>query len=993
MPDHASGSTSPGIHPVPRLQLLSNGRYTVMLTAAGAGCSQLGNCAITRWRADPTRDDQGCWIYLRDVDDGTVWSAGLQPIGVAADDYAMDSTDGGARIRRRDGGIETITEVVVVGDADAEVRHIRLRNSGDRERDIELSTYAELVLAPAQGDAAHPAFSKIFVRTEWLSDRRALLATRRVRTPGDPSIAAAQWLEVDGKDGGDPQWETDRARFVGRGRDQRRPVALEAERLSGTVGTVLDPAFCLRRRVRIAPGETVSLQLWTVAADTRDQVLALVDRFRDRDAFAEASASAADCAKALLARLGIDASQARRFQRLASALLYPDPALRAAPEALAKGQGGAPALWSGGVSGDRPIVLLHIGEDAGLALADEGLRAEAYWRAHGLAVDLVAIADSVSAHAALQERFEAHAKQDPAPDGRRNLFALRNDETETALLAGLATAAAIVLDHRDGSFAAQVDALPAGMDRSDDAPPAPRKYAATPANPSERAIEDSLEFFNGYGGFADDGREYVIVTRNGVPPPMPWLNVVANPDFGFTATEAGSGYAWSQNSQRNPITPWANDPVSDPPQEVLYVRDDEDGRLFTATALPRCGDDGEYVAHHGQGYSRFRHAEHGIELDLLQYVPVADGLKISRLRLRNRSGRARRLSVTAFVQWALGPNGTRPAPFVATSIDEDTGALFAGNAWRAEFGERVAFMDLRGRQQSHGGDRFEFLGRHGDLAAPAALLDGEPLSRRTGAGLDPCGTLQARIDLPAEGEEEIVLLLGDADGADAARRLVQRYREADLDAVLQAATAQWDDILGTVQVRTPDRAMDLLLNRWLLYQALCCRVWARTAYYQASGAYGFRDQLQDVMATCIARPDETRAQLLRAAGRQFEEGDVQHWWLPPSGEGIRTRMTDDRLWLPFVACHYMDTTGDTGVLDTRQSFIEGPELEPGVHEAYYQPTTADTDASLYEHCARAIDVSLTLGAHDLPLFGTGDWNDGMIGQRWTIGIPGIPISM
>ncbi|MGY0652739.1 GH36-type glycosyl hydrolase domain-containing protein [Luteimonas sp. A537] len=980
MQDQASGSTPPGLLlQTPRLQLLSNGCYTVMLTAAGSGYSHLGNCAITRWRADPTGDNHGCWLYLRDVDSGATWSVGLQPTGAEPDTYALEFIDGRAGIRRRDGDIETTTEVVVAGNADAEVRRVSLRNSGDRERIIELTSHAELVLAPQQGDAAHPAFSKMFVRTEWLADRRVLLATRRVRTPGDPSICAAQWLQVEGDDGGEPQWETDRARFIGRGRDARAPVALESETLSGTVGTVLDPVFSLRRRVRIAPGETATLQLWTVAAAGRDEALALVDRFRGVDAFAQASGEASKRAHALLSRLGLDAAQARRFQRLAAALLYPDPMLRTPPAALGNGEGGAPTLWAGGISGDRPIVLLRITDETGLALADDVLRAEAYWRAHDLEADLVAVAGSAAAYDTLQDRFTGHATRNPPPGGRQNLFVLRADEAPDALLAGLATAAAIALDQRDGGLAAQVDALPAatGTDLPHNAARQPTAAAGSPSRGSGGGIEATLEFFNGHGGFAEDGREYVTIIRNGALPPMPWLNVVANPDFGFTATEAGGGYAWSRNSQRNPITPWTNDPVSDPPQDVLYVRDDEDGRLFTATALPRCGDDGEYVARHGHGYSRFEHAEHGIELDLLQYVPVDDGLKISRLRLRNRSGRTRRLSVTAFVQWALGPNGSQPAPFVATSLDRDTGALFAANAWRAEFGERVAFMDLRGRQHAHSGDRLEFLGRRGNLAAPAALQGGEALSGRTGAGLDPCGALQTRFELSADGEEEIVLLLGDAINAGAARELVRRYREADLDAVLQAAVAQWDDILGTVQVRTPDRAMDLLLNRWLLYQALCCRVWARTGYYQASGAYGFRDQLQDVMATCIARPGEARAQLLRAAGRQFEQGDVQHWWLPPSGEGIRTRMTDDRLWLPFVACHYMDATGDTDVLDTRQSFIEGPQLEPGQDEAYFRPTTADSDASLYEHCARAIDVSLSLGTHDLPLFGTGDWNDGM----------------
>ncbi|MGV8943425.1 GH36-type glycosyl hydrolase domain-containing protein [Thermomonas sp.] len=958
------------------MQLLSNGHYSVMLTAAGSGYSHWNHCAISRWQADPTLDDRGTWLYLRDVDSGTTWSAGLQPTGVGAGEFSVDFRPERALIRRKFGDITTELEVVVDGESDVEVRCIRLRNDGGTSRTIDLTSYGELVLATQASDSAHLAFSKMFVRTEWLADRQLLFAARRVRSSGDPSACVAQWLEVEGGNGEAPQWETDRARFIGRGGNQRAPAALTTEVLSGSIGTVLDPVFCLRRRVHIAAGETATLRLWTVAAASREETLALAAQFTGNDGFQRVSQSAAKRAGEILSTLGIDATHAMRLQRLAAALLFPDPSLRAAPATLREGAGGAPTLWAGGISGDRPITLLRIEDAAGFDLVDDLLHANAFWHLHGLDADLVVIAASEDCMAALKTRFDAHAAQFPAPNGKPNLFALAADKAAGNLLAGLETAAAIVMQQRNGALAAQVDALP--MPATNDGIP----LQAAPTEPSKPqpggAIEGNLEFFNGHGGFAEDGREYVTVIRDSVLPPMPWSNVIANPDFGFTATESGGGYVWSQNSQRNPITPWANDPVSDPPQEILYVRDEADGRLFTATALPRIADDGaEHVVRHGHGHTRFQHHAHGIELDLLQFVPVTDGLKISRLRLRDRSGRARKLSVTAFVQWALGPNGTSTAPFIDTTLDAETGALFANNRWRSEFDGRVAFIDLRGRQQSHDADRGSFIGRHGDLSAPAALQNGEPLAGRTGAGLDPCGALQARIELPAGGEDEVILLLGDANDAASARELLRRYRDADLDAVLHTVNQQWNDILGTVQVHTPDRAMDVMLNGWLLYQTLSCRVWARTAYYQASGAYGFRDQLQDVLATCIARPEETRAQLLRAAGRQFVEGDVQHWWLPPGGEGIRTRMTDDRLWLPYVACHYIKTTGDSAVLDTHQPFLEGPKLEPGADDAYFRPKTSATDASLYEHCARAIDASVSLGTHDLPLFGTGDWNDGM----------------
>ena len=976
---------------MPRAHLLSNGRYRVMLTTAGSGYSEWQGCAITRWREDVTCDTWGSYLYLRDIADGAVWSAGFQPTANIANAYVCTFSEGRALIERRDGSLTTTTEVVVASDGDGELRRVSLCNHGDVARDIDITSYAELVLAPLRNDAAHPAFSKLFVSTEYLPEQQLLLATRRRQTPAaQQSVWVAQWLDVEGVAATNPEWDTDRAEFIGRGRSLRAPEALAADKkLSGRVGTVLDPIFSLRQRVHVAAGATVHLQWWTVVADSRDGVLALVPQYRTFEDCTKVRQAALQHAQHSLAAIGINDEQAARFQRLGTALFYTDASLRADPTLIERGQGGPPALWAGGISGDFPIVLLRIIDDAGLALVEELLQAHAFWSGKRLDADLVLLNTAAGDAAAkldgeLKARIATHLEEHAIADAKPHVFVVRGDQASEALVAGLSTAARIVLDPKNGTLAEQVDALPksdmAFATAAKQAQPQRTEHADSDVHGGEAAVVGAdLEYFNGYGGFDKDGHEYVTIIRDGQRPPMPWLNVIANPDFGFTATEAGSGYAWSLNSQRNPLTPWANDPVCDPPQDVLFVRDEDEGMVWTATA--GCVEPGEetgnHVARHGQGYSRFQRHAHGIELDLLQYVPSEDGLKISRLWLRNTSGRPRKLSVTAFVQWALGANGTQSSPYIVTTLDPATGALFASNAWRAEFGERVAFIDLLGRQTSHSGDRAEFIGRHGTLDAPVALRAGTPLSGRTGAGLDPCGALQLQVELGIDGEDEIVLLLGDAADAAGARVLVSRYRDANLDDVLKAAKDVWDDILDTVQVKTPDRAMDLLLNRWLLYQALGCRVWARTAYYQASGAYGFRDQLQDVMAVCVASPAEARKQLLRAAGRQFVEGDVQHWWLPPGGEGVRTRMTDDRLWLPFVAAHYIEVTADTGLLQTRQPFLSGDVLKPGQDDAFFKPSTADIDASLYEHCALAIDISLTLGTHDLPLFGTGDWNDGM----------------
>jgi len=972
-------------------QLLSNGRYAVMLTTAGSGFSRCGDLAITRWREDPTCDGWGSYVLLSDFSSGGVWSACLQPFGGDSHAHVATFSDGRAEFVRRDDTVITTLEVGVASDRDAELRRVTITNHGNAARDIALTSYTELVLGSAAADAAHPAFSKLFVQTESVEDGRILLATRRRREPREPEIWAAHFAEVEGQESGAFEFETDRARFLGRGRTLRNALAMQDRgALSNTAGSVLDPIFSLRRRIRVEPGVPVRVMFWTLVSDSRDGALALCGPLRTVDACEQALAGAAERAAAERARFGIDPAEAERCRRLVGPLLFADPAWRSAPEVLERGNGGPPVLWRCGISGDRPIVLQRIADESGLARVHELLRAQLYWRSQRLGVDVVLLnCASGSGINHLEATLDTIVNVQRAllgtdTDGAQaGVFALRDNEISDPLRDGLATAARVVLDasgdglEQPAERRGNIDSAPAARSGPRLAQGAPSKSAVaqTPVAP--------LEFDNGSGGFDSGAREYAITLADGRCTPMPWINVVANASFGFLVSAEGGGYTWSLNSQQNPLTPWPNDPVSDTPHEVLYLRDEDSGELWSATALPIRVPSAIYGVRHGKGYSRFVHDSHEIELELLQCVPVVDSIKLSRLRIRNRSARVRRLSITAYVEWALGPNGTVPAPFIVTSIDATTGALFARNPWRAEFGERVAFVDLGGVHSSLTADRTEFLGRHGAVDRPAALSHSAPLSGRVGAGLDPCAALQTRIELEPAAQIDMVFALGDADSCTQAQMLVEKYRAADVDAVMREARALWEGVLDTVQVRTPDRAMDLLLNDWLLYQTLACRVWARTAYYQSSGAYGFRDQLQDVMALCVTKPQIARAHLLRAAARQFPEGDVQHWWLPPSGQGIRTRMTDDRIWLPYVVVHYIEVTSDAAVLDEALPFLEGDALKDGQTEAFFKPLVARGEASLYEHCARAIDISLSLGVHGLPLIGTGDWNDGMnrVGEK------------
>ena len=968
--------------PTPRVRLLSNGSYAVMLTGAGSGYSRWRDLAVTRWQEDVTRDDFGSYVFLRDVENGEVWSAGFQPTGVEPEEYRVEFHEDRASYARTDGTLLTTLEVVVSAESDAEVRRVSVTNRGHRDRIIEWTSYAELVLAPAAADSAHPAFSKLFVETEYLANIGALLATRRCRSSSDSEVWAAHLAIVEGEILGEAQFESDRARFIGRGRELRTALALSANHaLSGSAGTVLDPIFSLRRRLRIAPGATARVAYWTVVASTRNEALDLADKHRDAAALDRATTLAWTQAQVQLHHLGISDHEANLFQRLASHLIYSDPTLRPPSAALAAASGGQALLWAHGVSGKLPIVLIRIDDLYDIDVVRQLLRAFEYWRLKQLAVDLVILNERAPSYTqdlqvALEQMIRAVQARSraPAESIQGNIAILRSDIIPNEVRRMLLTAARAVLLSRSGSLAEQVERLDGTANPSrwpTAAPPARDTRSPDGPRPAE-----NLEFFNGLGGFADHGREYLTILRDGQSTPAPWINVIANATFGFQVSASGSGYTWAGNSRDNQLTPWSNDPVSDRPGEVIYLRDEDTGELWGPTALPIRHDPGVYIARHGRGYSRFEHQHNGITLELLQFVPLDGPVKVSRLEVRNESGRTRRLSVTAFVEWVLGATRGASAPFLATSIDNVSGALLARNLW-ADHGSRVAFLDLGGRQTSYTGDRREFIGRNGTMERPLALTSATALSGRTGAGLDPCGALQTTFTLAPGASVQLVCLLGEAAGSTEVQALISHWREADLDAALNSVVHRWDEFLGAVVVHTPDRSFDLMLNGWLLYQTMACRILARSAFYQASGAYGFRDQLQDTMALMHAAPSVTRAHLLRSAARQFLAGDVQHWWLPESGRGVRTRVSDDCGWLCHCVAHYLEGSADLAILDEALPFLEGAALEPGETDRFFKPVQTEESASLYEHCARALDHSLAVGAHGLPLMGAGDWNDGM----------------
>ncbi len=969
---------------IPEVQLLSNGRYHVMVTNAGGGYSRWNDMAVTRWREDSTCDSWGSFCYLRDVTSREFWSTTCQPTLKRSNHFEAIFSEGRAEFRGRDHDYETHTEIAVSPEDDIELRRVRITNRARTRRSIDVTSYAEVVLASTATDALHPAFSNLFVQTEILRPQRAILCTRRPRSQSEQAPWMLHLMAAHGAEIGEVSYETDRMQFIGRGNTVADPQALTggagfvSEALSGSEGSVLDPIVAIRYRITLDPEESATINMVSGIAETRDAALRLVEKYQDRRLADRVFGLAWTHGQVLLRQLNASAADAQLYGRIAGSIIYSNASLRVDPSVIIKNHRGQSGLWGYAISGDLPIVLLQIEDPANIDLVRQLVQAHAYWRLKGLEVDLVIWNED---HAGYRQLLHdqimgcINAGTEPRLTDRPAGIFVRSVEhiSEEDRILIQTVARAIFTDSRE-SLADQINRRSLVETAIPLLTPT-RTHRSKPPAVSALPRHD-LTFFNGVGGFTPDGREYVITTAHGQVTPAPWVNVLANPHFGTVISESGSAYTWSENAHEFRLTPWGNDPVSDSSGEAVYLRDEERGHFWSPTPLP-CRGATPYVTRHGFGYSVFEHTERGIRSELWVYVAMDAAIKFAVLKVQNVTERPRRLSATGYAEWVLGDLRPKSSMHVITEIDPNTGTLFARNPYNTEFSARVAFFDVDDTTCTATGNRTEFLGRNGTLRAPAAMTRIR-LSGKAGAALDPCAAIQVSFDLAAGQEREIVFRLGVGRDAEDARNLVNHFRGSTaareaLDGVWQ----HWTHTLGEVNVETPDPALNVLANGWLLYQTLGCRLWARSATYQSGGAFGFRDQLQDVMALIHARPHLVREHLLLCAARQFPEGDVQHWWHPPTGRGVRTRCSDDYLWLPLTTCRYVLTTGDTGVLDEPVHFIQGRPVKTDEESYYDLPDRSEESATLYEHCVRAIRRGLRFGERGLPFMGSGDWNDGM----------------
>ncbi|GAB3014384.1 glucoamylase family protein [Niabella terrae] len=963
--------------PVPEVQLLSNGRYHLAISNAGGGYSRWKDLAITRWREDGTKDNWGCFCYIRDLTTDRLWSNTYQPTREQQQVDEAILSQGHVEFRRVNEDFETRTDIVVSPEDDMELRQIKITNKSNIEKSLEVTGYCEVVIAPQAADQAHPAFSNLFVQTAFDQEVAALLCTRRARSRDEqPPWMFFMMLHHGGESKG-ISYESDRMQFIGRTRTLMRPRGVDQQgALSNTTGSVLDPVAAIKYQISLKPKQTARFEIIIGLAENEEKCRQLIHKYQDAHLRSRAFELSWTHSQVLLHQLNASETEAQLFNAMASHILYPNGTHRAEASIISSNQKGQSGLWGYSISGDLPIVLIRVQDSDNIALVKELVKAHAYWRLKGLAVDLVIWNDDFGSYRQLmhdQIMDYVAAISGTITDQPGAVFVKQGDQLSTEDRVLLQTVARLIFYDDAGSLKDQMlrqmkkrPLAPLLQPQSD------KRYpTATPLQ-----LPQDLVFNNGTGGFTRDGKEYFILNTPEQASPAPWVNLIANPHFGTMISESGSAYSWAENAHAYRLSPWKNDPVSDRSGEAFYIRDEATGHYWSPTPLPAKSDQ-HYITRNGFGYTVYQHNYNGIYSEVWVYVDVQDPIKFAVVKLRNLTKEARRLTVTGYVEWVLGDNPSNTRMYVVTEKDLESGLLFARNAYNSTFAERVSFFDADGEEKSFTCDREEFIGRCGSMTTPEALKR-EKLSNRYGAALDPCTAIQIGLHLEPEEEKEVVFRMGSEASESAARNLALKYKSAASAQQAQSRVHdEWNRILGAVYVETPDAALNFLTNGWLVYQTLACRVWGRSGFYQSGGAFGFRDQLQDVLALMHTRPDVTKAQILLAASRQFKEGDVQHWWHPPTGRGVRTKCSDDYLWLPYVTARYVEATGDQSILEEYVSYIEGRPLRPEEESYYDLPVFLNDWESIYNHCKRAIRHGLKFGEHGLPLIGYGDWNDGM----------------
>jgi len=954
-----------------KCHLLSSGPYTLLITNRGDGFSKYGNLFVNRWRRDYLLSPYGQFIYVKDIKNSTYWATTYAPVYREPDDYKVEFSTYKVGFTRKDGLIETKMDIFLLPEEPGEIRRVRLINNGEEEAILETTSYFEVVVDDINSDIAHPAFNNLFVRTEAFEELEGLLAYRRKRREDQTDRWMFHMVRVFDFDDEKFQYETSRMNFIGRGNTLKQPKAMDTG-LTNTTGVVLDPILSISKKVRIPPKGKIEIYYITALAKTREEVKELMRKYADKNNIRLAIDLFRTKSQAEMGYLMLDRAKVEPFDELLPYLFFiKDNIKHEYKFQIQRNSKGKEGLWAKGISGDYPIILITINTMKGLENLMRLLNAHEYWSYKGLSVDLIILNKDESIYyqplyeSIREEVFERRRNMLNKPGG---IFIINENNLLEEEKSSLYKFANIILDAEKGIVRKTESYL--------DIPY--KEFTKSKEEYPKKEYELELNYFNGYGGFSYDGKQYIIKLGNGVNTPMPWINVLANNSFGCIVTEHGAGFTWSDNSRENKLTPWYNDPIVSHQGEIIYLMDNETGEVWSITPKP-IRDENDYIVCHGVGYTAFYHNSNGIDQELTMFVPQKDKIKVNVVKLKNESNATRNISLYYYIRPVLGVTDEETDKLIETDIVEDI--IVVKNSANSEFKGSTLFIGTSEKVKSYTADRREFLGTIPNYENPEGIRRTR-LSNTIGVGYDPCIALEVNVTIPANEEKEIVLLMAEARDIEYGCKLINKYRHIKfVKNALENSKRFWDSIISRIQIETPDNAMNYMMNTWLIYQTIVSRMWGRTGFYQVGGAYGARDQMQDAANLIYHLPELTKEQILKNCAHQYKEGDIQHWWHPiPDAQvhkGIRSKYSDDLLWLPLGVSKYLKVTGDISILNEEVSFIESPILKESEMERYEVPSISDDMATVYEHCIRAIERALKFGDRGIPLMGGGDWNDGM----------------
>ena len=963
---------------IPEGDFLSNGSYSMMITNSGSGYSKVNDRMIYRWKEDATVDDSGMFFYIKNINSNEYWSAAFEPCRKQGDSYEAIFSLDKAEFERNDGSLTTHTDITVSKEDDAEIRNISITNHGEHSRTVEVTSYCEVTLAPYGADLVHPAYSNLFVKTEFVEQPMCLLANRRPRSQKDEEYYMMQTAVVEGEQIGNVQFETSRVKFIGRCRNLISPASMDSDStLKNSIGAVLDPIISLRIRVKIKKGETCKIAYSTAMGKSREEVLKLAAKYSSMHNVKSTFELSWSQIQEEMRYLSIKPLQANMYQKMGSKIIFFNDTYKKREAYIKSINSGQSSLWSHGISGDLPIMLLLIRKDEDFDLIRQIINAHEYLTIKGLKIDLVIINLHKELYLQLlqdkiRELISSSSLRDKV-NKNGGVFLYSQNDMEESTVSLLVAISRIVIDADTETLLCQTKEEEKIDDEKNIA-----HYKTQDYTPVKFVFEkQKLKFFNEIGGYSEDGSKYVIILKNGDNTPAPWINVISNGKFGFNVSENGMSCTWFKNSSENKITAWTDDPVIDGESEELYIQDQIDGSAWSISPKP-IRDNGEYIIEHGFGYSTFKHAKNAIVSEMTVFSPIDESVKVCWVKLKNISGIQRKLRVVYYAKLVLGVVHEKTAQYISTFINDESKYIYASNKFSEHFASTLAYLCVSGGEnETFTGDRCEFIGRGGSIERPEALSKSK-FENKSGAGFDPCLAEGSTIILEKGEEKSIMILLGASESDSCVQKVIEYYSDIqNTEIELNKVKDYWNELLGKIKVKTPDDSLDTLVNGWLMYQVISCRYKARTAFYQSGGAFGFRDQLQDVMAISYLDPAITRQHIIYSASRQFLEGDVQHWWHPVVESGIRTRFSDDLLWLPFCLINYIKNTGDFSILDEQANYLEDAPLADNEDERYKISSKSAQKGTIYEHCIKAIDKSLKYGKHDIPLMGSGDWNDGM----------------